>query len=376
MDNINYESSNASQGSRLHPQPQPQPPQPFNLQDVNMSHYNQSSPLTIETLSGLTPYDHCAANQPFPIQCSSSKPYPPLFHPCHHQTSASLSLDQSQSMVHMQPLQDQYLKPLYQRSCANDFAATNASSASYSLSFETCQDPQELCRRTYSNSNVTQLNFSSSHHQPKQTLPRFSSHSSFSTLGGSMASNSGAVVGNKTRIRWTQDLHDKFVECVNLLGGADKATPKAILKLMDSEGLTIFHVKSHLQKYRIAKYIPDSQEGKFEKRYCSKEMLDTKTGVHIKEALQLQLDVQRHLHEQLEIQRNLQLRIEEQGKQLKIMIEQQQKTKECLLKTPNAEVSLSHSDSDHSPPPISSLQEAEALMFTRYGDSQLQSKIS
>lgn len=62
-----------------------------------------------------------------------------------------------------------------------------------------------------------------------------------------MASNSGAVIGNKTRIRWTQDLHDKFVECVNLLGGADKATPKAILKLMDFEGLTIFHVKSHLQ---------------------------------------------------------------------------------------------------------------------------------
>ncbi|CAG7911819.1 unnamed protein product [Brassica rapa] len=348
MDNINYESSNASQGSRLQLPPHPQPPQPFNLQDVNMIHYNQSSPLTIETFSGLPPYD-CTANQSLPVQCSSSNPYPPLFHPCHHQASASLSLDQSQSMVPMQPLQDHhYLKPLYQRSCANDFSATNASSASYSLSFEASQDRQELCRRTYSNSIVTQLNFSSSHHQPKQTLSKFSSHSSFSTHGGFMASNSGAVIGNKTRIRWTQDLHDKFVECVNLLGGADKATPKAILKLMDSEGLTIFHVKSHLQKYRIAKYIPDSQEGKFEKIYCSKELLDTKTGAHIKEALQLQLDVQRHLHEQLEIQRNLQLRIEEQGKQLKIMIEQQQKTKECLLKTPNAEVSLSHSDSDHS----------------------------
>ncbi|KAJ4883329.1 myb-like HTH transcriptional regulator family protein [Raphanus sativus] len=332
MDNINYETSNASQGSRLQLPPHPQPPQPFNLQDVNMIHYSQSPPLTIETFSGLTPYDD-TENQPFSVQCSSSKPYLPLFHPCHHQASGSLSLDQSQSMVPMQHLEDQYLKPLYQRSCANDLAATNASSASYSLSFEASQDPQELCRRTYSNSNVTQLNFTSS------ILPRFSSHSSFSTHGGSMASNSGAVIGNKTRIRWTQDLHDKFVECVNLLGGADKATPKAILKLMDSEGLTIFHVKSHLQKYRIAKYIPDSQEGKFEKKIF---------GVHIKEALQLQLDIQRHLHEQLEIQRNLQLRIEEQGKQLKIMIEQQQKTKECVLKTPIAEVSLSHSDSGHS----------------------------
>ncbi|KAF2597824.1 hypothetical protein F2Q68_00007140 [Brassica cretica] len=118
--------------------------------------------------------------------------------------------------------------------------------------------------------------------------------------------------------------------------------------------------------------------GKFEKGSCSKELsqLDTKTGVQIKEALQLQLDVQRHLHEQLEIQRNLQLRIEEQGKQLKIMIEQQQKTKECLLlKSPNAEASLSLSASDHSPPPFS-IQDAEALMLTTYGDTQSQSKIS
>ncbi|CAL5441751.1 unnamed protein product [Camellia sinensis] len=59
--------------------------------------------------------------------------------------------------------------------------------------------------------------------------------------------NSGSAISSKTRIRWTQDLHDRFVECVNHLGGAEKATPKAILKLMDSEGLTIFHVKSHLQ---------------------------------------------------------------------------------------------------------------------------------
>ena len=47
-----------------------------------------------------------------------------------------------------------------------------------------------------------------------------------------MASNSGAVIGNKTRIRWTQDLHDKFVECVNLLGGADsKLEALTILQL-------------------------------------------------------------------------------------------------------------------------------------------------
>ncbi|KAK6149208.1 hypothetical protein DH2020_016733 [Rehmannia glutinosa] len=146
------------------------------------------------------------------------------------------------------------------------------------------------------------------------------------------------VSSSKTRIRWTQDLHDRFVECVNRLGGPDKATPKAILKLMDTEGLTIFHVKSHLQKYRNAKYIPESVEaGKAEKKTSTNNAaeIDIKTGMQLKEALQLQLDVQRRLHEQLEIQRNLQLRIEEQGKQLKMMFDQQQKTTQSLMETRN-----------------------------------------
>ncbi|KAL4312633.1 hypothetical protein GQ457_01G014050 [Hibiscus cannabinus] len=53
----------------------------------------------------------------------------------------------------------------------------------------------------------------------------------------------------KTRLKWTADLHDKFVGCVNLLGGAENATPSAILRLMKSNGLTLHHVKSHLQLF-------------------------------------------------------------------------------------------------------------------------------
>ncbi|GAB4851543.1 hypothetical protein Ancab_030946 [Ancistrocladus abbreviatus] len=155
-------------------------------------------------------------------------------------------------------------------------------------------------------------------------------------LGTSVSS--GAALSSKTRIRWTPNLHEKFVECVNCLGGADKATPKAILKLMNSDGLTIFHVKSHLQKYRIAKFMPESAEGKPRNSLTSMAQLDIKTAMQLKEALQLQLDVQRRLHEQLEVQRNLQLRIEEQGRQLKMMFDQQQKTRQTLFGNQNLDI--------------------------------------
>ncbi|CAL5366720.1 unnamed protein product [Camellia sinensis] len=36
--------------------------------------------------------------------------------------------------------------------------------------------------------------------------------------------NTGSAISSKTRIRWTQDLHDHFVECVNHLGGAESNT--------------------------------------------------------------------------------------------------------------------------------------------------------
>ncbi|CAN4109080.1 unnamed protein product [Withania somnifera] len=181
---------------------------------------------------------------------------------------------------------------------------------------------------------------------------------------------SGGSLSSKTRIRWTQDLHEQFVECVNRLGGADKATPKAILKLMDSEGLTIFHVKSHLQKYRNAKFIPESTEGKSEKmdRPKNETQIDSKTGMQIKEALHMQLEVQRRLHEQLEIQRKLQLRIEEQGEQLKKIFEQQQQTTRSLLETRNSSIS-SHAD------PFTP-HEDEIFIAESFDNSHFQSKIS
>jgi SHAQKYF class myb-like DNA-binding protein len=76
-----------------------------------------------------------------------------------------------------------------------------------------------------------------------------------------------AAAAAKTRLRWTPELHEKFLTAVGQLGGADRATPKAVLRLMGVQGITIFHVKSHLQKYRLAKYSPDiSDEARAEWR--------------------------------------------------------------------------------------------------------------
>ncbi|KAL4369402.1 hypothetical protein GQ457_05G009800 [Hibiscus cannabinus] len=67
----------------------------------------------------------------------------------------------------------------------------------------------------------------------------------------------GARQYNKSevpRLRWTPELHHHFVEAVDHLGGKYRATPKRILHRMSCvKGLSISHIKSHLQMYRSCK---------------------------------------------------------------------------------------------------------------------------
>ncbi|CAN8255662.1 unnamed protein product [Cochlearia groenlandica] len=170
---------------------------------------------------------------------------------------------------------------------------------------------------------------------PREDIKANQQHQLVSTdeqqSGRNSASNAGT---SKQRMRWTPELHEAFVDAVNQLGGSERATPKAVLKLLNNPGLTIYHVKSHLQKYRTARYKPEPSEVTGESQEMKMtsiediKSLDMKTSVEITQALRLQMEVQKRLHEQLEIQRSLQLQIEKQGRYLQMMFEKQQKIQE------------------------------------------------
>ncbi|KAJ9167535.1 hypothetical protein P3X46_022181, partial [Hevea brasiliensis] len=88
-------------------------------------------------------------------------------------------------------------------------------------------------------------------------------HSSIAQKADSVYFNNGllheAATSSKQRIRWTTELHDLFLSAVKTLGGPEIATPKKILGIMNVKGLNIYHVKSHLQKYRLAKDFPQQK---------------------------------------------------------------------------------------------------------------------
>ncbi|KAM2204971.1 hypothetical protein ACFX1S_024551 [Malus domestica] len=58
----------------------------------------------------------------------------------------------------------------------------------------------------------------------------------------------------RPRLQWTPELHTRFVDAVNQLGGPHKSTPKKVQQAMGIQGITLFQVKSHLQKYRLGRY--------------------------------------------------------------------------------------------------------------------------
>ncbi|KAK1376468.1 Myb family transcription factor APL [Heracleum sosnowskyi] len=143
----------------------------------------------------------------------------------------------------------------------------------------------------------------------------------------------------KPRLKWNPELHQKFVHAVAQLGGADKATPKSLMRVMAIHGLTLYHLKSHLQKYRLGKsqqsqLCMDNDQAEYEELQISHPSREYHDGhpnqinesLQIAQALQMQIEVQSKLHEQIEVQRHLQLRIEAQGKYLHSVLKKAQDT--------------------------------------------------
>ncbi|XP_047970792.1 myb family transcription factor PHL11-like [Salvia hispanica] len=159
--------------------------------------------------------------------------------------------------------------------------------------------------------------------------------------GGGVGGSGGVVLTRdpKPRLRWTADLHDRFVDAVTKLGGPDKATPKSVLRVMGLKGLTLYHLKSHLQKYRLGQqqakqqnYALEHNIDSFENPYMhiaststnSSSMNSEQGDVPLAEAVRCQIEVQKTLQEQLEVQKRLQMRIEAQGKYLQAILERAQ----------------------------------------------------
>ncbi|KAH7294372.1 hypothetical protein KP509_28G068700 [Ceratopteris richardii] len=170
----------------------------------------------------------------------------------------------------------------------------------------------------------------------------------------------------KPRLRWTRDLHERFVDAVTQLGGAERATPKSVMRVMNVKGLTLYHLKSHLQKYRLGKQsqrdpcaggatntgnhveplkcpvdanFKPMDPGTKDLNQSSPRIKTTLSlmshpdvsseNMQVNDAIGFHIEVQRKLHEQLEVQRLLQVRIEAQGRYLQSILEKAKQTLAC-----------------------------------------------
>ncbi|CAN7133797.1 unnamed protein product [Brassica rapa subsp. narinosa] len=147
----------------------------------------------------------------------------------------------------------------------------------------------------------------------------------------------------KPRLRWSYELHHRFIDAVNQLGGPNSSVSRRRLRVLEIPELTLYHLKSHLQKYRLGiseRFIGNKQDAGRSQECQSQEDLgdqldiivteekhdEPNKNLQIKEAIEIQMEVQKKLHEQIEMQQQLQVRIEAQGKYLESVLLKAQET--------------------------------------------------
>ncbi|KAJ4980815.1 hypothetical protein NE237_031652 [Protea cynaroides] len=142
--------------------------------------------------------------------------------------------------------------------------------------------------------------------------------------------STNTILSSRQRLRWTHELHERFVDAVEKLGGPDRATPKGVLRAMGVLGLTTFHVKSHLQKYRLAAHVPESSADgngkKSDKKQAGNVTLssDDSSKAQKSPMLEWKTEEQKQLHEPPEVQRQLQMGEPDQVKHQKVTKEHHQ----------------------------------------------------
>lgn len=149
--------------------------------------------------------------------------------------------------------------------------------------------------------------------------------------------------------------------------GFTEATPKLVLRLMGLKGLTLYHLKSHLQKYRLGQLAKKQNAAEANKENSgdssgqfglhssgpstsSLSMNFMQGEVPTTEAVMSQIQVQKILQEQLQVQQKLQMRIEAQGKYLQAILDKAKKSLPDNMNSPNAqEATTSHLPAFDSP---------------------------
>uniref|UniRef100_A0A0E0LU25 MYB-CC type transcription factor LHEQLE-containing domain-containing protein n=1 Tax=Oryza punctata TaxID=4537 RepID=A0A0E0LU25_ORYPU len=142
--------------------------------------------------------------------------------------------------------------------------------------------------------------------------------------GGGGGSSAGLVLtaDPKPRLRWTADLHDRFVDAVAQLGGPDsKFSSEQFGDFIPKKApVVLYVVRSNTENYHEDNGCEGAHPFSLEKPPSEIQIRKAiwqrdgraikRRSQELKEALRAQMEVQRKLHEQVEVQRHVQIRME------------------------------------------------------------------